>query len=219
MRRLAIGALVLCCGAIALLMVRSEGEPVRMAAVPALETSAPKVGSEQDVTSRPVEPAPAPPPTSRAPPEPVERFPPPRTDDPHWRTAFAVFRSREDDVDACRDRYTPPPIADLVPRSRLIAAAIPGQRPVQEIDLHQIVLFEISTVKNGFWVDSAKVVETSLEFPAPDGSRRRATVDDAALNRCVESVLVGARLHSERIAPGERFRIDVLAGEAVYDIR
>ena len=90
---------------------------------------------------------------------------------------------------------------------------------MQEIDLHQIVLFEISTVKNGFWVDSAKVVETSLEFPAPDGSRRRATVDDAALNRCVESVLVGARLRWEGIAPGERFRTDVLAGEAVYDIR
>jgi len=207
-------------------MVRGENEPVRMAAAPALETSAPKATSGQDVTAHPVEPAPASPDAppaaiprpSQALPEPVERSLP-RTDVPHWSTAFAIFRSREDHVDACRDRYTPPPIADLVPRSRLIAEAIPGRTPVQEIDLHQIVLFDISTVKDGFWVDSAKVVETSLEFPAPDGSRRRATVDDAALNRCVESVLVGALLRSEGVAPGERFRIDVLAGEAVYDIR
>ena len=139
--------------------------------------------------------------------------------DPNWSLAYALFRSREDDVDACRDRYTPPSMPDLLSRSRLIAAATPGVRPLQEIDMHQIILFDISSVKDGFWLDSAKVLETSLEFPAPDGSRRRATVDDASLNRCVESVLGGARVPSQGVGPGERLRVKVLAGEAVYDIR
>jgi hypothetical protein len=225
MQKVAIAALVICGGAIALLFFRAS-QPEPAPASPAVETSVRDGGFAQEVPSPRVEPPPtapaaravAIPPPSEPPPELVETASSLQRRH-HWGLAFALFRSREDDVDACRDRYSPPPIAELVARSRLIAAAFPGRRPLQEIDMHQIVRFDISSVKDGFWLDSAKVLETSLEFPAPDGSRRRTLVDDASLNRCVESVLAGARLASEGSVPGERFRVEVLAGEAVYDIR
>jgi hypothetical protein len=224
-QKLVVAALALSAIAIALLMVRKGPEPVaEEPAVDARDADAP-----QQVASRQVEPAPLAAPGSPEAKSPAIPRPPEAAPelgetssslqaDPNWGLGFALFQSREDDVDACRDRYTPPPMADLVSRSRLIAAATPGGRPVQEIDMHQIILFEISSVKDGFWLDSAKVLETSLEFPAPDGSRRRAIVVDASLNRCVESALAGARVPGG-MASGERLSVKVFAGEAVYDLR
>src|SRR5256885_13825768 len=113
MQKLATAALVLCGGAIALLFFRAS-QPEPAPTPPAVETSVPDGSFAQEAPSPRVEPPPTPP-TARPAAIPHPSEPPPELvetasslqRDPHWGLAFALFRSREDEVDACRDRYSP----------------------------------------------------------------------------------------------------------------
>jgi hypothetical protein len=60
-----------------------------------------------------------------------------------------------------------------------------------------LIVLQISSSDSGSLLEFAQVIDTWLEFPAPDGTLRRASLADTALDRCVEGALQGARLGSE----------------------
>jgi hypothetical protein len=222
MRNLTIAALAICCVVVAILVIRNGRDPEKAVAPiveePAREIAAPEVSSPSPPPV-PVAPDAGTAPAVEEPAETIESVPSLPIDHPHALAAFGIARAREDDVDACRDHFTLPPLDQLLARSRVIAAPVAGQTRVQEADLHQLILFEISTSRDAYLLDSARVIESWLEFPAPDGSLRRTPVNDASLNRCVESALAGAQFRSGIGAEGETFQVKGFAGEAVYDLR
>jgi len=141
-------------------------------------------------------------------------------DDPH-RTAFAgYFRGkRQDAVDACRDDFKMPRMQELLPQSVVIAARGAPFASVQEASMRQIVSVDVVVTRDGSGIEGAHVLETSLEFPAPDGTLRRVLLADDSLDRCVERALVEG---SDTAPPGpivERFTMVGIAGEAVFDLR
>lgn len=137
----------------------------------------------------------------------------------HLHAMLALARAREAAVDGCRDQVTLPPVDKLLQWSTVIRPAEGDREPVQEISMEQSILFEISSSIDAFQLVSAKVTETWLEFPAPDGALLRSPFSDASLDRCVERALAGAIVDSPGAVSGEAFRILGHAGEAVFDLR
>ena len=189
------------------------------------ETPAPaaepvKVTTESPAAAVLAENPPAAPRQARPPATPVEIAWPP-TNPQHSMALLALTRSREDAVDACRDRVKLPPVMQLLPWAMPLARATDSERhEEEEISMEQVLLFEITASKSGYRISWAKVVETWLVFP--DASRRsllRAPFNDEALDRCVEEALRGAVARVEGVKPGETFRIQGHAGEAVFDLR
>jgi hypothetical protein len=216
-RVLVAAALVLACLAVFLVHHRTRRaeqlEPA--AALRQVEELAP---SEESV------PAAAPERPSRGPPRTVDRqpaaSPPPtietfETGNLHSTVMDMLVRTRQDAVDECRDRFKLPRVEELLASSTVIANRLPS---VREAALQQSILFQISLAKDGCHLESAQVIDTWVEFPAPDGTLRRASLADASLDRCVERVLQGARAEANASATPERFWIQGRAGEAVYDL-
>jgi len=125
---------------------------------------------------------------------------------------------RLDDVDRCRDRLTLPPLDQLLARSTVLAEMGVEKGRAQEASLQQTFVFQVSTSNEAYWIDSAEVIESWLDFPAPDGTMRRTSFDDATLDRCVEGALRGSKVESKGAPDGERFWVQGPAGEAVYDL-
>jgi hypothetical protein len=137
----------------------------------------------------------------------------------HFRAMLALARAREDAVDDCRERLRLPHLDTLRGWSSVIKLPDANDKPVQEISLQQTIVFEIATIRDAYRLVSVHVVETWLEFPDPYGALLRAPFFDAALDRCVENALTGAVASAPGVVPGETFRIQGAAGEAVYDLR
>jgi hypothetical protein len=217
MRWLAAAALAIAGVALALILV-----PERRPASPAPRSEAP-VETIESAPPAAMPPSPPPPPETPAPlPLPVPA-PPPRgpietiQSSPHGAVMQRLIDLRLDDVDRCRDRLTLPPLDQLLARSTVLAE-MGVAKPVQEASLQQTFVFQVSTSNDAYWIDSAEVIESTLEFPAPDGTLRRTSFDDATLDRCVEAALRGSRLESKGVPDGERFWVQGPAGEAVYDL-
>jgi hypothetical protein len=216
MRPLAAAAVALAILAVVLIYAR---EPAGVDKAPRPE---PPVETIESVPEVDPEPLPLPPPretparpVSRPRPRgPIERLEP---IGPHFWVMNRIVAPRLDAVDQCRERFTLPPMQQLLARSTVIPELGVGTR-VQEAALQQTFVFEISTSDDTYVIDDVEVTESSLEFPAPDGTMRRLSFDDAALDRCLEGVLRGSRLESNGAANGERFWVEGRAGEAVYDL-
>ena len=131
---------------------------------------------------------------------------------------LALGRARQDAVDDCRDRVRLPPVAKLVDWAVVVGPLSSDRPPVEEISMQQSIVFDVVSSKGAYRLVSAMVVDTWLEFPR-DGWILRAPFSDPSLERCVEHALAGARAESAGAVPGERFRIQGRAGEAVYDLR
>jgi hypothetical protein len=218
MRWLAAAAVALAGVALALILA-----PERRPASPPPRSEAP-VESIESAPPAAVPPSPPPPPETPAPlPLPVPE-PPPRgpiemiQSSPHSQVMQRLIDLRLDDVDRCRDRLTLPPLQQLLPRSTVVPEGGVNTGRVQEASLQQTFVFQVSTSNDAYWIDSAEVIESSLEFPAPDGTLRRTSFDDPTLDRCVEGALCGSKVESNGVPDGQRFWVQGPAGEAVYDL-
>jgi len=209
-----VAALVVIGLAVALLLRRRSAEESRRdagspeAADASVETSSDAAVEPPRRASRLVAPS-----GSLASNKPVELLP---VNDPH-RGAFAtIFRGkRQDAVDACRDHFEMPRMQELLPQSTVIG---PAGGSVKEASMRQIVSVEITRTEEGFRVEDAHVVETSLEFPAPDGTLRRVLLADDSLDRCVERAFLATADDTSRGREVERFTVQDIAGEAVFDL-
>ena len=148
--------------------------------------------------------------------EPLELLP---ANHPH-RSLFAqIFRTRQDAVDACRDHFQMPRVKDLFSASTIIGGrGSPGSN-LQEASMRQLVALDVVRTKDGYRLEGARVVETSLEFPGPDGTLRRALIADDSVDRCVERAFLDTRYDFATGLVVERFSVVDVAGEAVYDLR
>jgi len=207
-------ALVVICLALALLLMRRSLDESR----PDAGTSQAAAASVETLSDAAVEPPRRP---SRLVPltgslasnKPIELLP---VFDPR-RLAFRTIFSgkRQDAVDACRDHFEMPSMKELLPQSTVIA---PRGGQSKEASMQQIVSVEIARTEDGFRVEDARVVETSLEFPGPDGTLRRVFLADDSLDRCVERAFVDPGYDTSRGREIERFVVQDIAGEAVYDL-
>jgi hypothetical protein len=214
-----VAAALVACLALAGLFFKGTPEPadespVPAAAEPARPESPPKPLAME---ARPAERAPP----AKAP-VPIEGVSAPMNPH-HFQAMLALARARQDAVDDCRDRIRLPPVDKLLPWSTVVIPPADPFRPnptvAEEISMEQNIVFEIAASADGYRLLSASVVETWLEFPGRDGSRRRAPFSDASLDRCVERALAGATADSPGAVAGERFLVQGRAGEAVYDLR
>jgi len=213
-RVLVVAALVVICLALALVLARRSVDESRADG----GTSRAATASVETFSDAAVEPPRRP---SRLVPlsgslasnKPVELLP---LDDPRRHAFRAIFTGkRQDAVDACRDHFEMPSMKELLPQSTVIS---PRGGHVKEASMRQIVSLEISRTEDGFRVEDARVVETSLEFPAPDGTLRRVFLADDSLDRCVERAFVEPGYDTSRRREIERFTVQDIAGEAVYDL-
>lgn len=85
--------------------------------------------------------------------------------------------------------------------------------------MRQVIALDVSLTKDGLDVEDVRVTKTILEFPAPDGTLRRALIADGYLNRCVERAMLQPLVAPSSGPALERFWIEGIAGEAVYDLR
>jgi hypothetical protein len=140
-------------------------------------------------------------------------------DHPHRWLFAQIFRTRQDAVDACRDRFQVPRVQELLPASTIIdGRGSPGSN-LQEASMRQLVALDVVRTKDGYRLEAARVVETSLEFPGPDGTLRRALIADDSVDRCVERAFLDTRYDFSTGLVVERFSVVDVAGEAVYDLR
>jgi hypothetical protein len=212
-RVLVVAALVVICLAFALLLRRRSVDQSR----PDAATSQPATASIETSSDAAVQAARRP---SRlvalsgslASNKPIELLP---VEHPH-RSAFAgIFGKRQDAVDACRDHFEMPKLQELLPQSTVVS---PYGGKAKEASMRQIVSVEITRTEDGYRVEDAHVVETSLEFPGPDGTLRRVLLADDSLDRCVERAFVEPGDDTSRGREIERFIVQDIAGEAVYDL-
>ena len=135
---------------------------------------------------------------------------------PHRQAFRDIFKGkRQDAVDACRDHFELPKMQELLPQSTVVPSPTAS---VKEASMHQIVSVEITRTEDGYRVEDARVVETSLEFPGPDRRLRRVLLADDSLDRCVERAFVEPGYDTSRGREIERFTVQDNAGEAVYDL-
>ena len=214
MRPLAAAAVALAIVAIVLIYLR---EPDGEDKAPPPEAPVETIESEPEVESTAPAPEPLPLPEPAAPP-----LPHPRPRGPiepllaYAALVTSIVDPRLDAVDECRERFTLPPLSQLLARSTIIPGLGVGPH-AQEAALQQTFVFEISTSNGAYVIDGVEPVESSLEFPAPDGTMRRVTFDDDRLDRCIAGVLRGATAPSGE-PDGKRFWVEGHAGEAVYDL-
>jgi hypothetical protein len=215
MRLLAAAAVALACVAVILIYLpeRRPVDPTPPPGSPVDEIeSAPPLAIPSSPPETPVPlPLPLPEPAPRGPIETIQAS-------PHAGVMRRLIDMRLEEVDRCRERLTLPPLEQLLARSTVLSDAGVGPGRVQEASLQQTFVFQVSAANGAYLIDSAEVTESWLEFPAPDGTVRRTSFDDAILDRCVEGALRGTKLESDGAPDGERFRIQSPAGEAVYDL-
>jgi hypothetical protein len=223
MRLLVAAALALACVAVVLIYVpeRRPVDPMPRPEAP-VDPMPRREAPVEEIESGPPSSPPPPPPETPARPVsrlrrrgPIEKLEEPFS--PHFTLMNSIVDTRLDAVDQCRERFTLPPIRQLLARSTIISESGVGTR-AQEAGLQQTFLFEIASADDAYFIDDVEVMESWLEFPAPDGTMRRLSFDDVALDRCIEGVLRGTRFDAKGVAKGERFWIEGHAGEAVYDL-
>jgi hypothetical protein len=229
-RILVVAALAV--AALSIFFILNHSAPASREAAPAANLAAAEsTGSQVTVTetsdgggASPSDPqriaaaAPAPKPLSAPPAAPriesAESLPPGH---PHFLVMSTLMTQRQEAVDRCRAAFKLPGIERLLDGSSVIREMKGAVR--KEASLWQKLVFEISTSRDGYVLESARVVETKVEFAASDGTLRRASLVDASLDRCVEHALEGARVDAPRDAPSERFTIEGRPGDGEYDLQ
>jgi len=79
---------------------------------------------------------------------------------PHRQAFGQIFKGkRQEAVDACRDHFEMPKMQELLPQSTVVS---PNGGRAKEASMQQIVSLEITRTEDGYRVEDAHVVETSL---------------------------------------------------------